>query len=128
MQDGVYWLRVAAGDMAEEGVAVLRRGLVNGGGPGHVWQGRLFEQNGAVRGILAVRIWNPSVSSGLGMFKVANLDIRGRLDVSARSFELEGHAHGHHVVHLRISGHWLGELAEEGPGDVRNGSVHPGLT
>jgi hypothetical protein len=24
-----------------------------------------------------------------------------------------GHAHGHHVVHLRVSGHWLGELADD---------------
>jgi hypothetical protein len=47
------------------------------------------------------------------MFKAANLDIHGRLDVSARSFELEGHAHGHHVVHLHISGQWIGELAED---------------
>jgi hypothetical protein len=124
----MYWLRVAAGDTAEEGVAVLRRGLVNGGGPGYVWQGRLLEQDGAVRGNLVVRIWNPSASSGVGMFKAANLAVQGRLDASARAFELERHAHGHHVVHLRISGHWLGELAEEGPSDGRDGSGHPGLT
>ncbi len=113
MRDGVYWLRVAASDTAEEGVAVLRRGRVNGGGPGYVWQGRLLERDGAVRGTLALRAWNPPASPGLGMFKAANLDIHGRLDVSARSFELEGHAHGHHVVHLHISGQWIGELAEE---------------
>jgi hypothetical protein len=48
------------------------------------------------------------------MFKMANLGIEGRLNESARSLEIEGHSHGHHVVHLHISGHWLGELADEG--------------
>lgn len=115
MQDGMYWLRLEAYDKSEEGVAVVRQGFVNGGGPGYVWQGRLTVQDGAVRGNLVVRKWNPQAPPDLGMFKAANLAIDGRLDASSRSFELEGHAHGHHVVHLRISGQWLEELTDEGP-------------
>ena len=108
MQDGIYWLRFVAYDRTEEGVAVVRRGSVNGGGPG-----RLAAVDGAVRGNLLVRKWNPQAPPDLGMFKTANLDIDGSLDASARSFEMVGHAHGHHVVRLRISGHWLGELADD---------------
>ena len=114
VQDGMYWLRLAGGDQAEEGVAVVRQGLVNGGGPNYVWQGRLISENGAVRGNLLVRKWNPQAPPNLGMFKMANLGIEGRLNESARFLEIEGHSHGHHVVHLHISGHWLGELADEG--------------
>ncbi|MDY0225863.1 MAG: GrlR family regulatory protein [Desulfomicrobium apsheronum] len=114
MQDGMYWLRLVAYDKSEEGVAVVRQGLVNGGGPGYVWQGRLISEDGTVRGNLVVRKWNPQTPPDLGMFKTANLGIDGRHDASARSFELEGHAHGHHVVHLHISGHWLGELTDGG--------------
>ena len=119
MQDGIYWLRFVAYDRTEEGVAVFRRGLVNGGGPGYVWQGRLAAVDGAVRGNLLVRKWNPQAPSDLGMFKTANLDIDGSLDASARAFEMVGHAHGHHVVRLRISGHWLGELEDDGGTDGR---------
>ena len=110
MQDGMYWLRVAGDGSAEEGVAVVREGVVDGGGPGYMWQGRLVEENGAVRGSLTVRKWNPQTPPCLGMFKEAKLDIAGCLEPAGSSFELEGHAHGHHVVHLRISGHRLGEL------------------
>lgn len=119
MQDGIYWLRFVAYDKIEEGVAVFRRGLVNGGGPGYVWHGRLAAVDGAVRGNLLVRKWNPQAPPDLGMFKTANLDIDGSFDASARSFEMEGHAHGHHVVRLRISGHWLGELEDGGVTDGR---------
>lgn len=114
MQDGMYWLRLAAYDKAEEGVAVVRQGLVNGGGPNYLWQGRLFEEQGALRGSLLVRKWNPQAPPDLGMFKAARLDIEGRFDAAARSFDLVGQAHGHHVVRLRISGQWLGELADGG--------------
>jgi hypothetical protein len=114
MQDGLYWLRLVAYDKTEEGVAVVRQGLVNGGGPNYVWQGRLASEDGAVRGNLLVRKWNTQTPPDLGMFKTANLGIEGSLDASVRSFEIEGHAHGHHVVHLHISGHWLGELAGDG--------------
>ena len=110
MQDGVYWLHVTGSDAAEEGVAVVRQGQVNGGGPGYVWQGRLGEEGGAVRGNLTVRKWNTETPPCLGMFKSADLDIEGRLESSGRSFELEGHAHGHHVVHLHIRGVRIGEL------------------
>jgi len=113
MQDGMYWLRFAAYGKTEEGVAVVRQGLVNGGGPGYLWQGRLSAVNGTVRGTLLVRKWNPQTPPYLGTFKTANLDIDGSFDASARSFEMVGHAHGHHVVHLSISGHWLGELADD---------------
>jgi hypothetical protein len=114
MQDGLYWLRLVAYDKTEEGVAVVRQGMVNGGGPNYVWQGRLASEDGAVRGNLLVRKWNTQMPPDLGMFKTANLGIEGILDDSARSLEIEGHAHGHHVVHLHISGHWLGELADDG--------------
>lgn len=114
MQDGMYWLRLAAYDKTEQGVAVVRQGLVNGGGPGYVWQGRLVEEQGELHGALLVRKWNPQTPPGLGMFKTANLDIEGRFDSPARTLELVGHAHGHHVVRQHISGQWLGELEDDG--------------
>lgn len=121
MHEGMYWLRLAAHDNVEEGVAVVRQGIVDGGGPGYLWQGRLFEERGAVRGTLLVRKWNPQASPDLGMFKTASLDIDGRFDSATRVLELVGHAHGHHVVRLRISGQWLGELADGGDSAGREG-------
>ena len=121
MQDGMYWLRLVAYDKVEEGVAVLRQGLVNGGGPGYVWSGRLVEEQGALRGTLLVRKWNPQATPDLGMFKTANLDVAGRFDAAARALELVGHAHGHHVVRLHIGGQWIGELADDGGSADREG-------
>lgn len=121
MQDGMYWLRLATYDKAEEGVAVVRQGLVNGGGSNYLWRGRLFEEQGEVRGRLLVRKWNPQAPPDLGMFKTAHLDIDGRFDDATNSLELVGHAHGHHVVRLRISGQWLGELADDGESAGREG-------
>lgn len=126
MRDGMYWFRLVAYDKAEEGVAVVRQGMVNGGGPGYVWQGRLACRDGSLSGNLCVRKWNPQTPPDLGMFKAANLDIDGNLDVEAQSFALQGHAHGHHVVHLRITGHWLGELVDGGNADKSQN--HPAVT
>lgn len=114
MQDGMYWVQLVAYDKAEEGVAVVRNGFVNGGGPGYAWQGRLIFEDGAVRGNLFVRKWNLQTPPNLGMFKAANLGIDGSLDAEARTFEMQGHAHGHHVVHLRISGYWIDGLLDDG--------------
>ena len=114
MHEGMFWLRLAAYDKVEEGVAVVRQGIVDGGGPGYLWKGRLVVEQGAVRGSLLVSKWNTQAPPDLGMFKAASLDIAGRYDAAARSLELVGHAHGHHVVRLRISGQWLGELADGG--------------
>jgi len=107
MLDGIYWLRVDGADSSEEGVAVIRRGLVDGGGPVYGWQGRLVDEEGEVRGELCFRKWNQQAPPVLGMFKMAILGIEGRTGPGA--FDLEAHGHGHHVIHLRVRGVRIGE-------------------
>ena len=114
MQDGVYWLRVDGAESSEEGVAVISRGVVDGGGPAYAWQGRLAEAEGEVRGELCFRKWNPQAPPALGMFKTASLGVKGQRDPASGSFDLEAHGHGHHVIHLRISGRWIGALKDDG--------------
>ncbi len=111
MQDGVYWLRVDGVEASEEGVAVIRRGVVDGGGPAYLWQGRLVEEDGQVRGELCFRKWNSEVPPFLGMFKTAILGVKGRMNHNDGSFDLEAYGHGHHVIRLRGRGRRIGDPA-----------------
>ena len=112
MQDGAYRLRVDGADSSEEGVAVISRGVVDGGGPVYAWQGRLNEEDGAVRGELCFRKWNPQAPPGLGMFKTASLGVEGRVSPDGDSFDLEARGHGHHVIRLRVRGQRIVDPAE----------------
>ena len=112
MQDGVYWLCVDGAESSEEGVAVIRRGVVDGGGSAYAWQGRLNEEDGIVRGELCFRKWNPQAPPGLGMFKTASLGVEGRVSPDGDSFDLEARGHGHHVIRLRVRGQRIVDPAE----------------
>ena len=115
MQDGVYWLRVDGAGSSEEGIALISRGVVDGGGSAYVWQGRLVEVEGVVRGELCFRKWSQQAPPALGMFKTASLGVKGKRDPASGSFELEAHGHGHHVIRLRLRGLRIGELASAAP-------------
>lgn len=110
MQDGVYWLRVDGSDSSEEGVAVVRDGVVDGGGPAYAWQGRLVDEDGEVRGELCFRKLDAQSPPSLGMFKTASLGVRGGANPAEGSFDLEAHGHGHHVIHLRVRGRRIGDV------------------
>jgi hypothetical protein len=112
MQDGVYWLRVDGAESSEEGIAVISRGVVDGGGPAYIWQGRLAGTEGDVRGELHFRKWNLQAPPVLGMFKTASLGIKGQCDAANGSFDLEAHGHGHHVIRLRLRGLRIADPAE----------------
>ncbi|WP_028580850.1 GrlR family regulatory protein [Desulfogranum japonicum] len=82
-------------------------GKIEGNGEGYTIRGQISPvKKACINGVLTITQGTANGYAPLGKFKEATFYMEGELDQELGTFTLQGHAYGHHVIHLTCKGEY----------------------